>query len=638
MFILLHGQKSGSIVPRAASRLIACALLASSLAHPLPAQGLDPNDPGITLTVSPSDIPTNGTVRIAGLAYPQPGAQVRVTISLPSGAPTVFIVTPDKTGHYSLLFGQTAAQGTYTVSVQAGEKNAPAKATFTAKTYLIDIDEDVADNKALLEQDTAAAKAVDKALDNIPDSPAKTDLKTRLAKLEPVLSQLPAQSQQLANALKPLQQIVQQYPDAAPMLQPVFDHVAQLSDEAKESREQYGQEIVASESGTQTCDQIDHATQALKIVPQAMALAAEPLVFVKEFVTRMAATTVSDAGGPAGAAGTLAEKFGETQKAEENAGEAAEKWSGALRESRSAATEMAIDAATETKFADNLMEGMPEDIRSSPTFKLVIGEVKKAAPKIAGGLTDASKLFDLGTTLAGDAIAYANEQVFAKYCEKFEGTFTATMVAHFYKRSETGKLFEWWGYTTAIKGKIVLRYPKGATGAATLLSGQLEGGATGFTYHQDALNPAAFGAGIKGARVGYIDVPPLATDDASGGAMNALTSPTSFYVPVTGEFANGKVTLNVSDARTDFNKDYTRAHTVYVVIGPQTLMLPIWGHFSLPYVGAQFILNQVVPGDYTVVQGKTSMSIQKTWTRERPANMNLAVYTLDLKACNPGCP
>lgn len=636
MFIALGRHRAGTTaLMRAACAIVACLFVRPAAGQ---APTADPGEPGITLTVSPSDIPTNGTVRIAGLAYPQPGGQVRITVSMPSGGPSVLVTTPDKTGHYSLLFGQTAAQGTYTVSVQAGEKNAPVKATFTAKTYLIDIDEDVADNKALLEQDTAAAKAVDKALDNIPDSPAKTELKTRLAKLEPVLSQLPAQSQQLANVLKPLQSIIQQNPDAAPILQPVFDHVAQLSEQAKESREQYAQEIVASEKGIPLCDEIDHATQALKVVPQAMALAAEPAVFLREFVTRMAATAVTDAGKPVGAAGTLAERFGETQKDAEDAAEQSKHWSDALRESRATATEMAIDMASETKFADNLMEGMPEDIRTSSTFKFVIGEMKKLAPKVAGGLTDASKLFDLGVTLASDAISYANDQAFAQYCEKFEGPFTATMIAHFYKRTEGGKLFEWWGYGTTIKGTIVLRYPKGATGAATLLSGQLEGGATRFTYHQDALNPAAFGAATKGGKVGYIDVPPLATDNASGGVINSLASPTSFYVPVTGEFANGTITLKVGDARTDFNQDYTRAHTVYVVIAPVTLMLPIWGHFSLPYVGAQFILNQVVPGDYTVTQGKSLMSIQKTWTRERPANMNLAVYTLDIKACNPGCP
>jgi hypothetical protein len=32
------------------------------------------------------------------------------------------------------------------------------------------------------------------------------------------------------------------------------------------------------------------------------------------------------------------------------------------------------------------------------------------------------------------------------------------------------------------------------------------------------------------------------------------------------------------------------------------------------------------------------MLIQKALSKDFPANQNLATYTIDLKACNPGCP
>ena len=146
-----------------------------------------------------------------------------------------------------------------------------------------------------------------------------------------------------------------------------------------------------------------------------------------------------------------------------------------------------------------------------------------------------------------------------------------------------------------------------------------------------------YGAMIKGGFLGHKDVSPAATDNAEGGIVNALTSPTSFYVPVTGQYADGKITLVLGAARTDFNETYTKAHTFYVVIAPSTLMLPVMGHFTLPYMNAHFILDHLIKGDYAVQQSGKSMVLQMTTKKSLPGPQNLGVYTIDLKACNPGC-
>ncbi|MEO8880165.1 MAG: hypothetical protein ABI446_07170, partial [Gemmatimonadaceae bacterium] len=222
---------------------------------------------------------------------------------------------------------------------------------------------------------------------------------------------------------------------------------------------------------------------------------------------------------------------------------------------------------------------------------------KKMLPTATGSIKGPLASFDKVTALAGDVIAYANEQLFAKYCEKFTGNFTSTMTAHFFTKPDaTGKQIEWWGYSTAIKGKITLRYPKEAAGTAVVLSGQVEGGMT-----------------------------------------NAMTSPTSFYIPITGTYGNGKVALALSDARADFNMDYTKARTFYVTMAPTTLMLPVMGHFTLPYVGAGFILPHVLKGDFPVQRVGKTLVIQSTASKDFPANQNDAVYTIDMKVCNPDC-
>jgi hypothetical protein len=116
-----------------------------------------------------------------------------------------------------------------------------------------------------------------------------------------------------------------------------------------------------------------------------------------------------------------------------------------------------------------------------------------------------------------------------------------------------------------------------------------------------------------------------------------VVSPTSFFVPVTGQMVDGKITVVLGDARSDFNDSYTHAHTVYVVVAPTTLMLPVAGHFSLPYMNAHFILDHIGKGDFTVQQTGESMVMTRQQNKDLPGPGNDAVYTIDLKACNPAC-
>ena len=135
-----------------------------------------------------------------------------------------------------------------------------------------------------------------------------------------------------------------------------------------------------------------------------------------------------------------------------------------------------------------------------------------------------------------------------------------------------------------------------------------------------------------------IDIAPQAVGgiDWEGRGWANLTSPVAFDIPVTGSYADGRVTFTLGDAITDFNPDYTQGHTVYAVRTPLTLGLPVWGHFTLPYASAHFVL-QHFKFDYPVAQDTKSLTISKHDMQERPAAGNKAKYVLDLKLCNPGC-
>jgi hypothetical protein len=602
--------------------LVTCLIAVAAIATTARAQAPDLNEPSVTLAVSPSEVPVNGHVSISGLGYPQPGTPVSITVTGPSGSPTTASATPDKNGRYSLTFNKTPVAGDYAVSAQVGAKGTPANSTFTVKTYLIDIDEDVADNKSFLEDMKDYVTAVKKGIDDLPDSPARTDMEQKITGLEPLMEPLAQQSAQLASALGHYKDMVSQNPDAETTLQPFFDHLAQLDAETKARRKQADDQIKESEKNLQACDAIDHATVGLKAVPEIISLLKKPYEFVFAYTVNMAKSMAP----PAASAGV-----GAIGKMANDLPKAASKPTESLAENE-------LELGSETEIAEKLASNIPESVRSTPGYKFVVSETKKFVPSVVDGSKNSLDMFDKATKLAGDVAAFANDQLFAKYCEKFSGPFTATMTAHFYSKAHPGVTpVEWWTFSTEIKGVLTLRYPKGAEGQSVALSGQFEGGATRFTYKEDVFNSEIYGKMAKGGKVYLVDVPPAAVDNASGGMVNDMVSPTSFFVPVTGQMTDGKITVVLGEARSDFNDSYTHAHTVYVVIAPTTLMLPVAGHFSLPYMNAHFILDHIGKGDFVVQRAGESMVMQRQQNKDLPGPGNDAVYTIDLKACNPAC-
>ncbi len=599
-------------------------------AHALSAQAPDTSDASATASVAPQTISTNGSVTITGLAYPQPGAEISMTVTSPAGAATVVGLTPNASGRYTSTFSKTAAEGEYTVSVQAGAKGSPTRATFTVRSYIVDIDEDVADNKAFLESTAAFVAAVKKGVENMPDAPARTGMEDKLTPLDAETEQLPEQSAKLGQALASVKAMMAAHPDAASVLQPFFDHLAQLDDREQQERQAIDKQIAESEKALATCDAIDHATQGLRAVPQMLTIARRPYDFAVSFFTSMAASVA-----PPGAEGTIAA-----------GGKLASGLPNAAGNPKESLAENEIELGSESEIAERLVDGIPESVRSTPAYKFVVAESKQMLPRMVDGLGERNgslHLFTLVTALAGDILAYANDQLFAQYCEKFAGPFTATMEAHFYAKPQPdGRSPEWWSFTTTITGTMTLRYPKSAAGRAVALSGQIEGGATRFTYKENVFDGDLFGKMAKGGKVYLIDVPPAATDDASGGMVNALSSPTAFFIPVTGQFANGAITLTLGDARTDFDATYTKAHTVYAVVAPSTLMMPVFGHFTLPYKDAHWIVYSAM--DFkkgapvlTVASDAHVMKIDRTFDTQHPGAQNLGHYTMHLTLCNPGC-
>jgi hypothetical protein len=288
-----------------------------------------------------------------------------------------------------------------------------------------------------------------------------------------------------------------------------------------------------------------------------------------------------------------------------------------------------------TSFGKDLLASKASGVAgNNAAAAFAISETVKVVPTAIVAVADPLALITVLAGMVVDCAIAAQQNLFAKYCDKFEGNFTATMDAHF-MTGDTG--LEWWSYEIAIAGKLSLRYPKDASGRAVALSGQFIGHATNFTYHQDFWHTGGLKV-LAGGTVHTIDIAPKAVGgiDWDGRGWANLTSPVAFDIPVTGTYADGHVKFTLGDANTDFNPDYTQAHTVYVVMSPLTLELPVWGHFALPYATAHFVLQHYT-FDYPVKQDAKSLTVSKHDVQERPATGNKATYVLDLKLCNPGC-
>ncbi len=589
------------------------------------------DEPSVTVKVQPDRIPPGGAVTISGLGYVQSGGNIAITVTTPGGTAAKLVAIPDNQTRYATQYIGAMAPGTYTVSAQAGAKSTPATTQFTVQSANIDIDEDVGDNKKFLEEAQDLVRAVRKQVENVPDSPAKTEMAARLEKLLPALIGVTQQSTQLSSMLQPFKSLLAQHPETQPTLQPLLDHLAELDEKTRADSEALVKLTAQSQKTLKSCDTIDQSSQALKALSEVLDATHDPYEFITGFTSGLAKAAIPGAGAAAG----QAEKAANLAIGMREAGKSEEGLQEATHTSASSIIENGIELGGETAIANKLLAALPQSVRTSDGYALAVREVKKFAPRVVGDGGDVIKQFLNVAALATDVASYANEGFFARYCQKFQGSFTATMKAYFYAQGyEAPK--DWWHYTTVISGKLTLRYPKDA-GSTVPLSGQFEGGATQFTYGESVwANSDLHKLAPGNSLVGHKDTTPVPVDSGQGGVLASLISPTSFYIPVSGQYANGRVTFHIEDARSDFVDAYVKAHTFYVVLSVYTLNYPILGHFTLPYQNAHFILNHFA-FDYPAVQTKDSIVIEKDDVQERPRPGNEAYYILKLKACNPQC-
>ena len=256
-------------------------------------------------------------------------------------------------------------------------------------------------------------------------------------------------------------------------------------------------------------------------------------------------------------------------------------------------------------------------------------------------------------------LVYAASRVFDLFCQRFQGPVSGSMSAEFYRGPRV-----WWDYTVTIAGQLVLRYPKNATGKVIALTGEFIGNATRFESHDAAISVLYPGL-AEGVVFSQIRLEPFALGDfprllgpnlgvtpsVAGADFNPITSiidqggpiaqyvmtPAFFRIPVRGEVGETTLRLELGNAAVDFDDRRTK---VIKIILPVLSLMPDVVSYALPYKGARFILSRAM-NDGIVTMPLTrsgeAMTVEQQFDRERRSGETKGVYKLTVKACNPGC-
>jgi hypothetical protein len=301
------------------------------------------------------------------------------------------------------------------------------------------------------------------------------------------------------------------------------------------------------------------------------------------------------------------------------------------------------------------LAGMIPDIGSRPALHGAIDlawqGIMQFTPKLDKGMKWERVSTD-DKVMAVHSLAYAvseyiSTRVFERYCQEFKGPVSGRMAAMF-----VNDVGVWWTYEIDITGELTLRYPKGASGDAIALTGEIVGHATRFKSQDDAIRTLfpklAPGLVIRyQRRIEPITAPsdptsgwnPLSSAIEGGGtAVQVLMTPASYRIPVRGELRGDTIRFDVLDAAVDFN--HLKTHVVNVV-GSVWTLIPQLVRYELPYTGARTIFFRGLNdqrAEFAVTRNGETMVIERTFTRERETVSTRAAYNVSMKACNPVCP
>jgi hypothetical protein len=118
-----------------------------------------------------------------------------------------------------------------------------------------------------------------------------------------------------------------------------------------------------------------------------------------------------------------------------------------------------------------------------------------------------------------------------------------------------------------------------------------------------------------------------------------MITPAFFRIPVRGDLRGDALRLELGEAVVDFAD---KRVTVTTVLFSVLSLRPHIVSYTLPYKDGRWILAGAMdagsgPAEFTVSKAGKQMTLERSFSRDRPNADTRAVYKLSVKACNPGC-
>lgn len=501
---------------------------------------------------------------------------VRLTIVKPNAQPAIVTAKVDAQGNYTAGFADTKQPGRYLVTALAPDARGHDTTSFS-----VVVPQDFA---------TAAADAVQHivndgieietrltaAVKELPESPAKEEVQQRLETLDDSVHLATQRVQQFRQVMQRLADVQTKYPETEPVFHDMYVHL--------------GEEVFRTQAEAD----------------------ARKFEILHELDESRAAGKVCDG------LETMSEGF---------------KMVSAVF--NLASTPMAIVRSFLTDYVAARLPQLPNPaLQNNPQGQFAMGEAIKA-----GQATLASPTGWVGFlfTFASDLAAYFTDKEFEKYCERFEGPFSATMHGEVFRQGQT-----WWTMDIKIEGRLTLRYPKTQEGQAIHMSGQFEGAATDYKVWDDALQ-VLYPKLMRGTRTFKKTITPVGIPYSDfDGRYAALASPAAFMIPVEGDLIGRRLTIHLQPAKKDIPQVYNTARAIVAILSPLAL-IPAVVTYPLPYQNGEFVLThglELEDGAPLVLDiqiAPHSMQVQRRWQHSKPGDGVKADYTGSVHLCNPAC-
>jgi len=482
----------------------------------------------------------------------------------------------DSSGAYSFTLTTLHTGGDYTVSALAPDGRGKDSTTFT----ISDVEEVLSDVMDALRDMLEDAKAVElraaEEVRGLPEAPGKEEMVEKVKLFEDSMRVQPQRLAQFNRALQILQQVRQKVPAADAVFRDFFVHL--------------GEEAFRTQA----------EADARKV----------------EIVRELDASR---------AAGKLCDRLEATSEGFKAVGAILNLGSTVIGIVRNYLVDFAATTAS---------QGPHPLLKDNPQGQLAMSEAVKASNAALQGPTG---WVTFAVSFANDLAVYMVDQQFNKYCERFEGPFTATMHGEVFKDGRT-----WWTMDVRLEGRLTLRYPKSGASQAIHMSGQFEGAATDYKVWDDAL-PVLFPQLMRGTRTFKRTFVPQGIPYSDfEGRYAAMASPTAFMIPVEGDLVGRKLTIRLQPAKREIPREYATARVVVAILSPLAL-IPAVTSYTLPYQNAEFVLkhgmelDEGAPLALDITLGRNSMQAQRQWQRTKPGDGVKAIYTATLRLCNPSC-